>query len=379
MNLNYITFNEKKTTLNGSRVKSIIKKLENTKTNKLEMVPFKGLGAKITETLDNSDFTKVRKLNSKQMIRNGMSAMFAFPHDGGFLVDTMCVIDYLIIGKKEYMVKGSTGKTYNYGGQEYPIITEVKYVNGVPTLSRYIDVESRKGIESISIEEDYTYKANVLPVEIFWNNEEKLSDIDLTGVGEDLVRLDYFDSKVREEWELTRTMPVFNSNFTDVNPADEVRALKNGRGYMSEDSFNAKMGTGQSINQATNGSIILQQNIVFLEDDIYKKLGLQRDTINSGSNNHDLEVITSGIDNMETLLATREMREQYYNRFLSKLATLLGETFTKITLEISPLEQAKIDLLNAKVGEAQIKAQNIQSQKDASTADNTQDNTDSTQ
>ncbi len=46
----------------------------------------------------------------------------------------------------------------------------------------------------------------------------------------------------------------------------------------------------------------------------------------------------------------------------NKLFTILGEEPQEVTLAISPIEQAKLDLLEATVLEAKMKAQNIASQ-----------------
>ncbi len=132
---------------------------------------------------------------------------------------------------------------------------------------------------------------------------------------------------------------------------------------MVEDSYNAKMGAGTQLIPATNGTAVLQNQILFLENDIYKKLGIKRDSTDTGTNKHNLEMVMSEQYALETLLYQKEIREEHYNQYFAKLAVILGvDKPEPVELVISPIEQAKLDLLASTVLEAQMKAQNIASQ-----------------
>lgn len=360
-----ITFNNEETELKGSRVHSIIKQNINDKVNKLEVVPFQLTNPAIQTALDNSNAAVLRKKVGRILAEEGDAAVFILPFQNTFILDAMHVESFSQVGKYNMEVTGRSGKNFIYQGQEYPIFTKYSYQNKQVTLSRYIElVNSDKSTSMIEVEKNITFSwLKELPVEIFLNNEERKSDIEYAGVVSDLIRLDYFDQEMRPEWERTRTLPIYNTNFTDVNPAQATAELDKGRGYLSDDGINSKLGSGQSIQPASGGTAVLQAQIIFLEDDIYKKLGLQRDTLNNGSNNHNLEVITSNQYGLELLLAQKALREQNWNSVIGKLADALKTPREQVTLAISPIEQAKLDLLASTVLEAQAKAANLAAQK----------------
>lgn len=368
----YVIVNENVQKIKGARVKSLIKKLTLDKINKLESMPIQGLSDEINALLNISNFKIIRKRLGKILSLEGKGAYIILPYKDSYILDVMSIDDYSAIGKEEIEIIGRSGKTYIYENCEYPIITKLYFDNNKPTLTRYIEVIDEKDNSRmvVTIEEDFVYdNIDFLPAKIFSNNAELVSDICEASVWDDLQRLEYFDNKLRAEWERTRTTPIYNSNFTDKDGKSETNAIDNGQGFIEDESFGAKLGQGMVMVPATAGTTILQQNIIFMEDDILKKLGMQRDTLNNGSNNHNLEIVMSNQYGLEKLLTQRDIRQSDYNDLFIKLYAMfnLGQAPT-IELEISPIENAKLRLLDATVLEAETKAANLRNQNDAQVA-----------
>lgn len=354
--INIYTNNYKNKKYKGSRVLSLKKQNTNNKINKLESVPFDITNSVIQDTLDISDFQRKRRKLGRYLSEKGDAAMFIFPHMDMMMIGVLKDIRYSIVGKMEMWVEGTTEATYTYDDVDLPIITRIFYNDqNKPTLSRYVVLEDN---EKFVIEEDYVYENMVrLPVEVFYNNEEKQDDITYAGVWEDLDRLDYLDSELRSEFELQRNLTSFNTNFTDNDPRKENDALRDGKGFMEETSWNAKLREGTGI-IPSNGSILLHKQLVNdLENDIRNRLGLKlMEGQEKGTNKHNLEMVTKEEFALEQLLMEQSMREIHWQQFFNKLADVLNQERINIKLNISPLQQAKLDILEATVASEMAKA-----------------------
>lgn len=347
----------------GERAVSLVQMNAVDKVNKLETVPFNITDESINKILMNSEFESVRERLGYILSVEGQAIVLTLPYKNTYLVEVLRVSDYTRVGRFNTMLEGYSGKQVQHNGVEYQLYTRLSFVNNVPTLSRFIKDVDEQG-EELEVEwgVDFTFETEELPGELFFNNQAKVSDIEYAGVLGALERLDYHDSKLQAEWERTRTTPVYNTNFTDVDPSSDAAAVDNGRGFDTEDSMNSKYGIGKQMLPATLGTTILQSQIVFLEDDIKVKLGMARDTINSGSNQHNLEMVMSNQFGTETLMKQRMLREKMWNSYFEKLSKVLGTTAPVITVEFSAVEKAKLDLLEASVSEAKMKSQNVASQ-----------------
>lgn len=346
----------------GDRAMSLINQNAIIKTNKLESVPFKITNESILRVLENSEFETIREKLGDILSKRGEAIVLVLPFKNTFVVDVLEVVNYEKIGKFNTMLEGMSGATATHNNLVFDIVTKLHFVDGKPTLSRYFEYVNGDESEIIEYGEDYTFNTNELPGELFKNNFKGQSDIVFVGVVEDLQRLSYHDRKLTSEWERTRTTPIYNLNFTDNDPDLYTSLIDNGQGFIGEDGFGAKLGAGMNMMPATAGTQVLQAQIIFLEDDIKNKLGMRRDTVNSGSNQHNLEVIMANEEGTETLLRQRKIRELNWNSFFEKLASVLGTTADKVDVVLSEIENSKIKLLEATVLEAQVKAQNITSQ-----------------
>lgn len=195
-----ITNNEQNKKLTGGRVKSLIMNKANDVTNKLESFPFNLTDQTIIESLENSDFKRLRRKMGKLLSVKGKAAMYAIPHKGMYITDVMEVTNYSTIGKLEVCVEGTNGSVVVRNGVTYPVHSSLKFIDNKPTISTYVEYLDAEGMtmrEDLS--EPYVYPGDRLPVEVFLNNEEGISDIEYAGVVEDLQRLNYFDGKQQSE------------------------------------------------------------------------------------------------------------------------------------------------------------------------------------
>lgn len=349
----------------GSRVKSLINKKADQMKNKLESKPFDGVEA-FQEILENSDFTRLRHKIARRLSKNGETALCIIPHEDTFILDILDNITYTMIGKMEKMVYGTTGAVYTENGVDYLLWTKYEFVDGVPSLSRYIELEDEEGqINKTYIDEPIFFtNTNSLPVEVFFNNSEKNSDVEYYEVGDSLNRLNELDKILFAEYNRSRAIIHVNTGFTDEDPKDIQKGIDTGskNGVVSADAYNEKLGGGVAISPGSVSAISQLTLMQSLENDIKYKLCMKRDNDSNATNKHNMEIITADEDVMETLLSQRQLREQHWNQFFKKLAKVSGKEFTQLTLHLSDIEQAKVDLLKSTVLEAQMKAQNIASQ-----------------
>ena len=343
----------------GKRALSLIKQNALDKVNKLETIPFEINDEKIQKVIEASDFEHIREKLGLSLSLLGKGSLVVLPYRNSYIIEFLEVTSYSKIGSHLISLCGTSGMSITIDGASLPVYTEIALDGGTPKLRRYYIFKE----ERVEYGEEYIYEMNDIPAQLFLNNHEKESDVEYHNVVPALVRLDEHDKLLMAELNRTRTTPVFNEAFTDMDPASETEKIDSGeKPYRKEDSFNNKYGQGFEMIPATLGTSILQQQIIFLEDDIKAKLGIARDTVNSGSNQHNLEIVMSNQYGTETLLKQQKIREKNWNIFFDKLASLLKAAKPNIKLKLSLIEDSKLQLLEATILEAQIKAKNISSQ-----------------
>lgn len=189
-----------------------------------------------------------------------------------------------------------------------------------------------------------------LPVEVFYNNEMGLPDIDNFAVRGTLDRLSYLDQRLRPEYEFNKSMPYFNTNFTDNAPELTTKELKDGKEFIQEDSYNSQVKEGTQLIPSTGAYQLLQAACDHEEMLVREKLGMHElPGIEKGTNKHTAEIIYKQEYAIDIILAMRELRESSYQQFFDKMTRILNVERVEITLELNPIVQSKIDLLKAAV------------------------------
>lgn len=341
----------------GSKMKSIITQNAIFKTNKLEVVPFAIESEKVNEILNFSGFNQLRRKLSRTLIEKGEAALALLPHQDTYIIVVLNDLTYSTIGKQEEWVVGTSGSTVVVNGQELAVWTKLYYKEGLPTVNRFVKLPDSEDGEIMVTVEDITYPTTLLPVELFFNNELKLSDVDYFDVKETLERLDYMDKELIPEFELNRSMPSFNTNYTDNDPATETKQLKEGRGWMAETSYASQTREGTIIIPSNGAYMLLQQAVDHEEAEIREKMAMiDLPGAEKGTNKHTAEIIYKAEYVIDVLLSYQDIRNDHYNQFFFKMAKLLGETPFKVQLELNPITQSKIDLLHAAIEAEQAKA-----------------------
>ena len=339
----------------GSRVQSIIRKVANDRANKIESVPFSASGM-IKEVLDNSDEIKLRLRLGRELSMNGSRAVGMIEVGGHKILDIFSVIEHTKIGKFEKKVTGYNGTNVVIDDVEVPVYYTFEQKTDSAVVTSWYEIEQGEEIKKV-VESTKVYPKAQIPVEVFYANATEETDVQYAGIVGDLKRLDELDSEFIEQWNISKSMPFYNESFTDNDPVVETSEIKKGRGYMRENSMSSNLGAGTQLIPANAGTTVLQANILFLEDDIYKKLFLKRD-ITGGNNKHTLEVLTSDEATLEYFTAIHKMRENSWNHLFEKMSSVLGETFTPITMEMSMVESAKWEWFNAQIEGEKAKTQN---------------------
>lgn len=363
MNILERIFGKPEKEYSNRRSDSLLKQNAIDKTQKLETIEFNINNETIQNIMENSEFPIVRQKLGALTHLKGSAILMLLPFRNTYIIDALQTVSYRKVGKFIIEMTGWSGAMQEYNGEDYNLYTKLWFnENNKVELARYIIDEDN---QEIIIGEKFIYKGlTELPGQLFFNNNEMESDIDFFDLCSAIENLDYYDAKLRSEWERTRTMPYFNTTLTDNDPKQTTNDIDDGKGFIKEDGFNAKYGAGTTMLPATAGTTILQQQIVFLEDDIKAKLGMHRDTVNSGSNQHHMELMMADEYAMTMIDKLKVIRQSQWNLFFDKIAKALGQEINLPQVSLSEIEQAKRDLLKSVVLEAQVKAQNISSQGD---------------
>lgn len=350
----------------GRRGMSLITQIANSKANKLEGtdLTLTGENKAIENILWTSDWKRLRLKMGKLLSKEGKGAYAIIPFNGSYYIDVIKVTTYELIGVHEQCITGITEKNQNYEGEDYSVFISYKFgLNKTPILTTYIEtVVDDYGNTNTVILDEIKFNTDFLPVQFMFNNSEGLSDVSYASLDEDIIKLDFYDSKLRAEWERTRTLLRANENFTDIDIKDETNKIDNGEGPSAETSFDAKLGSGLEFQQATIGTTVLQQQILFIEDDIKRKVGIERDATATGSNKHNLEIVTREQFVLETLLSQKNLRQKDYQNLFDKLAKLTGTEQIQVTVNLSPIDEAKFKLLEVMVMQDEMAATNKMSQ-----------------
>lgn len=340
------------------RSHSIINRKAEDMINKLESVPFNL--PELKNILSASKITTLRRKVGRTLSIEGSVAVCIVPHKGSYILAPARVKAYNEIANVVYYFSGETFNTRTINGTDYPILIEYKQLeeNGSISYSLYFEVDGEK-----KIIDEVVLSLNYAPVKIFKNNEDSKPDIEYFGVVDLLKRLNQLDNELQAEWNRTRTMPTFSETFGDDDGEVTTKLIDSGKKkHIVSDGFNEKYGNGMALLPATNGAITLQNLILIEEDNIYRQLGIARDTINSGSNQHSLELFMANEVGYQALDAIRILREEQWQELFNKLTTLLGMEQVTIKLELTPMEASKREILQSTILQAKMKANNTASQ-----------------
>jgi len=330
----------------SERVKSIIMFKANTMVNNLEINNNKPNHP----AFKNVNMLEFREKLGIMLSLSGEVAVAKIPHgvDGHMIVAN--IDSYEEVGGELRSITFSTDGFVTQDNINTPIRFKYQIADGesqIQLTKFYLD-STKKPVILTTID----IFADKIPAVIFKNDPWGQPDVQKYGVKQDLERLSDIDTMLLTEVKRSRTMPYVNTSFSGPEGENFAYEIDNGIvSQITEDQFAAKYGAGKIIIPATDGPLKLLSIVEEMEKDIYKKLGLNRDGSQDGKNRHGLEVVLQDIFAGESL-QKELIRRQY---FWDKLADVIG--FNPINIELSNIEQAKLDFLKASIDAEKAKSQ----------------------
>lgn len=333
-------------------------------TNKLESVPFSH------PLFKNVYEIPFRQEMSMELSLHGECGIGLIESDFGWIPVIVKEPVYSAVGKNLISVRGITG-LYTYENTVYDLYTCWEFENGKVKISRSIEIKSKKETRIVIID-DATgiYDFNVLPVEVFKNNFESKSDVDFYGVNDLVSQLNRVSNFFEREFYRTRTNFIFNELFTDMDPQKTMKEIDSGKNkFLAETRPESKLGAGFIPVAATNGADNNLALAYALQTELRDKLAMSKKASDTGSNKHTIEIIDKDNYHLDEILNKRITREQHYFSLFEKWAKITGEEAEFPEQKLSRILQAKIDLMDASVMEAQMVSQNKTSQIESTTVE----------
>lgn len=352
----------------------LITKIANERKNHLETMPLFGDSqypesqTKTKEILKNSGFTKLRRALGLKLFYDGSAYMAEVPYNGSYILDLWTVVDHNQIGNILTEIECMTSTMIVVNDVEVPLQATIKYDSSKGATLTYwytattLDENGEEVLGNFQYSDVHTYRTpegkpvSKIPGWIFKANEKGLPELTYANILPLQEYLKWAGQEIPEEGMKTKTWFSLNSNFTDQTVEQHEELLRSGKSTLTSESFNQKLQEGLGIiitgSQATTFS---QLQFTFLEDKFKEYIGALRDTTGTSAQKNDLQVSSLNAFATDTLLSMKALRQEDYERFFEGLSELTGEEVPTLEVKLSPTEQAKMDMLDAKI--AQLKAQ----------------------
>lgn len=337
---------------------TIVEHIAQDTSNKLESVPFNLSAYEKTNKLWlRSGGFKLRSKLAKKLSREGKAAIYYIDTKdvNTSILDLFTVVNTRRVGMMITKISISNDSSIMYEGESCPIWTEIELVQGKwesKTKFEWIEETEGDNLEIVHLQHGETITSDYKPFSFFSNNEEEIGDVDNAKVRNLLKEITYYSNKLGVSVEYGKNLYVNNENFSDKNAQEVMDNIEKGDSVIDESSFDSKLaGALQSISSGMGFSQALTALIDYCEDKILKYSGTIRDTINSGSNSHNLEIALANQFAFEYMMKKLIIRQQDYNDLFNTLNQITGESVV-VTVELSQLESAKLRLLEADIAKA---------------------------
>lgn len=291
----------------------------------------------IKQALHKSKWKRLRKRLGKRLSLDGKVSVQIDLLNGMPYVSMGTLFNYTeYAGNLVEVVLMATG-IYKVDGIEYQEYERFYIEDGVVKKMNgyYIDKEWVLSADTeVSVFPSYITK---IPVQIFWNNEDGVSDVENTNMRSALEELNEFSNRMERLQTLSELGLIFNRNMTGKSGKEMVKSFKE-TGTAEVNGMDSQLGSGIDAKGALGYTLELAQLTDWLEDKIMKYTFTTRDTIASGSNKHNAEVGMFNQFAIEYLLDKKEIREEDYKDFYKLLAMFypaLGLEIDTVELQIS--------------------------------------------
>lgn len=313
------------------------------------------------KTFDLSNELEVRSHLGNLISSKGKAGLILLPcnifGDQEYILKSIELTNWTIVGNKTLYLSGILNNKYNHNGMLLPLFVEVKMnENNDCQVSTSVKIPAKEGetaVKETLMEYIYPNSNRVFIGHVFKNNWDLKSDIEYYVADCDIFKLEQLDKEVVAEFRRSRSSYTFNYNFTDNDGTNTVREIDSGkRMALEEQSEDGKYGVGTNIIPGTAASQILIGNVLLLEMEIYKKLGLEIDQSSSGSNQHNLQVVLANKFGSENLILQRQLRNEDWVQFFKNCSTLIPVQDLEaedVDTGLGFVETAKHDLLRAQI------------------------------
>lgn len=294
----------------------------------------------IKQVLHKSKWKRLRKRIGKKLSLCGKVGVQIDLLNGTPFISIGELVNYTEVAGTMVEVIMMASGSYTVDGVDYQEYERIYLENGlVRKMNGYFIDEEWVLSTNTEITAFPSYITKI-PVQIFWNNEDAVSDIENTDMRSALEELDDFSNRMERLQTLSELGLIFNRNMTGKSGADILKSFKD-KGFTEVNGMDAQLGSGIDAKGAVGYTLELAQLTDWLEDKILKYTFTTRDTIASGSNKHNAEVGMFNQFAIEYLLDKKEIREEDYKEFYLKLAMF----YPGMELNIDTVELKISDIL----------------------------------
>lgn len=309
----------------------------------------------ITDTmqkaLDNSKFKRLRKQLGKYLSLSGYAALSVDIINGEPFISVSEKPVFKEVAGKLIEVVLSTANKVVIDNTSYDLYERYFLSNGRVIKENGISTDKDGWVVQ---GEQIILPANItrIPVKIFANNEDLLSDIDNVRMGTAIKQLSKMYERLPNTMELSQIGLLVNRNMSGGKSAKDILKEYRDTGTIEVNGMDSQLGAGIQPIGSMGYSIELIAVIDWLEDKIFKFTFTTRDTTSSGTNKHNAEIGMFNQFAIEYLIDKKEIREEDYADFYSILSMMSGTpTQYTVTLKISEVLQNMLDSMNPETPE----------------------------
>ncbi len=295
------------------------------------------------EVFHRSRWRRLRKRLGKLLSLQGKAAVSIEIVDDIPYLELNQVHSYRMIGNRLLEFWGTTDIMHEYDNNLYPVYTKWYFKEG-------------------GVYKEYTYKTkdsgwllyadpihlkdiDYIPVGMFFNNEDGLSDIDNTAMWDAINTLNYHTNEITKEWDMSKTTFAVNAMY---NPSYGVKNMEDekadNRMIISKSPDGQLQSAIAPLIGGTQNMLYSQSNINFVEDKILKYTFTVRDSTATGTNKQTSEIAQFNAVALEYLVDKREIREEDYKHFYNVLSKFLGlDKVEKVEILVSELVENLIE------------------------------------
>lgn len=318
-------------------------------------VKFTGLSAedkvKLMQIIDDTEFEKTLVKIGNKLSKDGKGwALVSYMVNGKPFIDYAEIYDFTKVAGWLVDITLSTKTNYIYKDTSYE------------KMIRFCMDEESKVIKSegivteegwIEVVEPIVYPGQYIPAWPMENNALGQPDI-IKELRDAIKEMDYYGEQIGVEYEKVKTQFINNKLFGSTKSAkDWEEGQQGGHDYVHD--VNSPDGKLQgSLTPLISGSAVgqqLMQQIQYIEDKVLKYSMQFRETMSGSQNKHNLEVSMENQQAFEYMLNKIEFRQKQLTKFFKLVGAQLGIATDKlkVSLQVSELEQNKIDMMKATI------------------------------